>query len=204
MYFTKKMILLIFVVSLSSNVFAKSYDDFKYELNYIVNKFLETPYDLNKCKSLTLRANNLIEEIEDFIDDEFLSKPEIYELTSLKKVVESVKNYISVVSPISFRHILIEEFKIANKIIGAETISVYNKKSKCGDVILIKIGRYVAYLIKNETRKVKRIDYKWDSPSGQTQGHGEMGVGKQSYVKLYDNREDPNHNRIIIKMLQCR
>jgi hypothetical protein len=179
------------------------YNDFDSQLTQIVNEFKSNIMDKDKCKNLYRKADYLVDEIENSIEDDDNSEYENNKLIELKKEAEAVEEFIgSVGNSSNSMFVKMDLIYLANKRINSTIVTTLRDKF-CADIITISINNYVTTMAFNKTSSNYTVAYKWKLSSATKTGSGNMGLPINCVRHIYDNREAPTQKHIIITSINC-
>lgn len=174
------------------------------KLSRIASEFREKIMDEDDCKSLMNEASRISNDIEDELDEnDKYSANEISQFKEVKKKADALEGYIGSVGGCSNVFPTIEEFTIANGMVGGSVTNVHQGKF-CVDFFSVSIGNYKVYLGENNTTNNYVVTYKYKTPDGSKSGNGYFGLFSKNIRHVYDNREKPNQKIIIIFGVTCK
>lgn len=200
----KTIFILISVMMLSFSSFKVTPSDFDYKLSEIARKFRIEIMSLDECENLKTLTYYLVDEINDAIEMvEEYSYEEKLELKKLKKEAEALVQFIAVVGDCGNYTPSIDEFNLANKRVNARVSSVIKDKY-CVDVILVEIGNYTTFLIKNKSAINYTVSYKYKTRDEMSIGSGKMGLSKYSVRNILNNREETTKKNISFFEISCK
>jgi hypothetical protein len=199
----KLILILISIILFGFSNLNESPNDFDYKLSNIARKFRSEIMDRDECESLKREADKLAAEIEDAIKNTGkYSYEETIKFKTLIKEAEALRDFIASVGNCGNYIQSIENFKLANRRVGASVATVIESKY-CIDIISVSIGNYVAYLGENNSTKNYTVTYKWKAENDMNRGNGTMGLTKLSVRHIYNNREKPNQKNIAVFGITC-
>ena len=200
----KTILIYVFLLSAGLFHFSDSPSDFERKLSSIANEFREKIMNEDDCKDLMNDASRIADDIEDELkEDDKYSASEVNQFKEVKKKAEALESFIGTVGGCSSSSATIEDFNIANRMVGFSVTNVVQGKF-CVDFISVSTEQYIVYLGENNAINNYVVTYKHKSPNGMNTGSGYFGLSSKSVRHLYDNREKPNQKTIIIFGVTCK
>jgi hypothetical protein len=177
---------------------------FDSELSDIARSFKNEIMEEYQCERLKGEAEDLANEIENAMDEEDeYSAEEMRQLRQLKEEAEALEEFIAAVGNCANYLPSRSEFHLANERVRAE-VSYVSKDQYCVNIVVVKIGNYVAYLAENGSTNNYTVSYKWKAPGGMDSGSGTMGLPRSSMRHMYNNREEVNKKKISVYGVSCK
>lgn len=178
--------------------------DYNRNLSNIADNFRANIMDEDECKKQMAEVSSIVDDIEDDLKkhDEF-NPDEIFDLKQIYKKADALEQYIGAVGHCGNGFPTIDQFNIANRMVGGDVAEVSPGKY-CIDVITVTIDKYKVYLAQNNTYSKYTVSYQWKSPDGLSKGDGYMGLASKCIRPIYDNREQPSKKSIIMFGIICK
>lgn len=198
----KTLISFFFLISILSSFAFQSPDDFERNLSRVSSDFKEAIMDEDKCNDLKERAEDIVDDIEEILEEtEGFSSIEISYLKELKKIAEGVEDYFAVVAGMGNSFPKFKDFMEANRRVGANIYRL-SQYDFCVDVQVIELGEYRAYLVTNNSTANLRLSIEWITANGMRSGTSEVGIISNSIRHILDNR-DGSLDNLIIQNITC-
>ena len=173
------------------------------KLSNIASDFREKIMEKDDCKNLMYDASRVADDIDDELKKEDYSASEISQFKEVKRKAEALESYIGSVGGCSNTFPTVEEFNLANRIVGGSVSNLVQAKF-CVDFISVSIDKYKVYLGENNSNSNYTVSYSWKAPDGLNSGKGTMGLSAKNIRHIYDNREKPNQKKISIFGVTCK
>lgn len=201
-FFALILTLLIFQ---NKNVLVNSHSDFERDLNSIVDCFKQSVNNEDDCENCWHDSESLIDAIEEAIDDlpDDATATERKELQSLMKKAQTLEDFICAVGGLRSSFISKSDFYIANQLIDADVVVLYENKF-CVDFVEVRIDDYSCILAESHQQGSFTLNYFWKQKIGSPErGSGNMGMMLNSFRPLRNSRDTNIKNGIIIYDVTC-
>ncbi len=183
--------------------FNDSPSSYESKLSNIASDFREKIMEEDDCKNLMYDASRVADDIDDELKKEDYSSAEISQFKEVKRKAEALESYIGSVGGCLNTVPTIEEFNLANRMVGGSVSNVVQGKF-CVDFISVTIDKYKVYLGENNSNSNYTVSYSLKAPDGLNSGKGTMGLSAKSVRHIYDNRKKPNQKTIIVYGVTCK
>ena len=199
-----KIFLIYFIIVIFGWIrFKDSPSSYESKLSSIAIDFRNKIMEEYDCKNLMYDASRVADDIDNELKKEDYSTAEILEFKELKRKAEALEKYIGTVGGCGNNFPTIEEFNIANRLVGGNVANVVQGKF-CVDFISVSIDKYIVYIAENNTNNNYVVNYKYKTPNGTNIGRGFFGLFSKEIHHLYNNREEVTKKKIIIFGITCR
>jgi hypothetical protein len=155
-----------------------------------------------ECQSLMYEASDVADDIQSNLKKEDYSESEVVQFKALIKKARALENYIGAVGSCSNVLPTIEQFYLANKMVGG-TIGTISKEDFCIDFISVTINKYFVVLSENNTNENYKVSYNWKIQGSSKTGNGIIGLSSKSLRSVYDNRENLSQKSISFNGVIC-
>ena len=144
-----KIFLIYFIIVIFGWIrFKDSPSSYESKLSSIAIDFRNKIMEEYDCKNLMYYASRVADDIDNELKKEDYSTAEILEFKELKRKAEALEKYIGTVGGCGNNFPTIEEFNIANRLVGGNVANVVQGKF-CVDFISVSIDKYIVYIAEN-------------------------------------------------------
>lgn len=183
-----------------------SLSDFESDLYSIVDCFKENINDEDECERCWHESESLVDNIIKAIDDlpNDSNVNDKKELESLQKKAEALEDFICAVGGLRSLFISRSDFYLANQMVGADIISLYENKF-CVDFVEVIIDSYSCVLAESHQEGNFTLNYFWKQRTNSTEkGSGTMGMLSNSFRPTLNTRENKIKGGITIYNVTCK
>jgi hypothetical protein len=174
-------------------------------LTQIARGFRAEIMDRDACRKRYQEAGQVVEDLQQQLKENEYPTQEREALKRLLEEARALENYISCVGDCANDNPSIDQFFLANRRVGG---SIYPMEQYrfCVEVFYVAIDDYTALMVKNNSSRKFRVEYRWSwsRGTGKGQGNGGCGVFEREVNEIWNNRGNPTLKTVVLEDVSCQ